>query len=181
MKIRTAAMIAAFGFAVGLAGCETATPYQPLVTGGESPGGFTDQRLDANHVRVTFQGNTSTTRDRVESYMLYRAAELTVNSGYDWFETADRHTDKDQKTYWDTPDVWGPGPYPFWRPYWRRWGPYGWGGWGGWGWDGETTTVEKFQATVEITMGHGAKPDARALDAREVMTNLGPKIQRPKA
>jgi hypothetical protein len=148
------------------------------VTGGDSPGGFTDQRLDADHFRVTFQGNTETSRERVENYMLYRAAELTVNSGYDWFETADRHTARDKKTYWDDGDVWGPGPYPFWRPYWRYWGPYGWGGWGGWG---STTTVEKFQASVEITMGHGPKPDPRALDAREVMTNLGPKIERPKA
>jgi hypothetical protein len=176
MKIRTAAVIAAIGLGVALAGCETATPYQPLVTGGDSPGGFTDQRLDADHFRVTFQGNTETSRERVENYMLYRAAELTVNSGYDWFDTTDRHTARDKQTYWDD---WGPGPYGgFWHPYWRYWGPYGWGGWGGWG---STTTVEKFQASVEITMGHGPKPDPRALDAREVMTNLGPKIERPKA
>lgn len=169
-------MIAAIGLGAGLAGCETATPYQPLRTSGDSAGGFSDQRLDADHYRVTFQGNTETSRERVETYMLYRAAELTVNAGADWFETTDRHTDRDKTTYWDD---WGPG-YGFWRPSWRYWGPYGWGGWGGWS-GGVTTTVQKFQASVEITMGHGPKPDARALDAREVMTNLSPKIERPKA
>ena len=179
MKIRTAVMIAAISLGVGLAGCETATPYQPLVTRGDLLGGFTDQRLDANHYRVSFQGNTETSRERVETYMLYRVAELTVNAGYDWFETADRHTDRDKTTYWD--NDWGPGPYGYWRPSWRYWGAYGWGGWcsrGGWG---STTTVQKFQASVEITMGHGPKPGDRALDAREVMTYLGPKIERPKA
>jgi hypothetical protein len=178
MKIGTAAAIATIGLGFALAGCETATPYQPLVTKGDSPGGFTDQRLDSDHYRVSFQGNNSTSRERVETYMLYRAAELTVNSGYDWFETSNRYTDKDKTVYWDS---WGPG-YGYWSPYWRAWGPYGWGGWGAWGWgSGVTTTVQKFQATVEIVMGHGAKPGARALDAREVMTNIGPKLERPKA
>jgi hypothetical protein len=175
MKIRTAAVIAAISLGVALAGCETATPYQPLVTGGDSSGGFTDQRLDADHFRVTFQGNDSTSRERVETYMLYRAAELTVNAGNDWFETAERHTDRDKRVYWDD---YGGGPYGFWRPSWRYWGGYGWGGWGGWG--GYTTTYQKFQASVEIVMGRGPKPDARALNAREVMTNVGPKIELPK-
>ena len=42
-------------------------------------------------------------------------------------------------------------------------------------------TVQKFQASAEIVMRPRAKPagDPRAFDAREVMANLGPKIQRP--
>jgi hypothetical protein len=186
MKMRLAVVAVLAGLAAGLAGCETATPYQPLAQGGATSGGFTDQRLDDNHFRVTFEGNTSTSRETVETYLLYRAAEVTVNSGYDWFQAVDKHTQRDAQTYVDT---WGPGPYGYWHPYYRRWGAWGWGGWGPyWGpygpYGGPATvdTVEKFQASADIAMAHGPKPanNPRAMDAREVLNNLGPKIQRPK-
>ncbi len=177
MKITAA--IAAIGLLLGLSACETATPYQPLRHGAEVSGGFTDQRLDQNHFRVTFQGNTLTPRETVESYLLYRAAELTVSQGFDWFETTDRHTERDQQTYVDS--FYGPGPYGFWRPRWRAWGGYGWGAWGPYWGDATVDTVQKFQASAEIVMQHGPKPtaDPKALDAREVLANLGSKIQRP--
>ena len=192
MTIKTRALIAALGLALGLTACETATPYQPLQHGTAASGGFTDQRLDADHVRVSFQGNTLTSRATVESYLLYRAAELTVEQGFEWFETVDRHTDRDKRTYVEPDPFYGPGygfgyGYGFWRPSWRYYGGgFGWRSWepywGGpfWGDTGALQTVEKFQATAEIVMHHGAKPDgdAKAFDARAVMTNLGPKIQR---
>jgi hypothetical protein len=81
MKITAA--IAAIGLVVGLSACETATPYQPLQQHSEVSGGFTDQRLDQNHARVTFQGNTVTSRETVETYLLYRAAEVTISQGFD--------------------------------------------------------------------------------------------------
>ena len=42
-------------------------------------------------------------------------------------------------------------------------------------------TIEKFEATAEIVMRRGAKPadDPVAFDARAVLENLGPRIQRP--
>lgn len=185
MKTTTAAAIAAIGLAAILGGCETATPYQPLQSGSSVSGGFSDQRLDVNHYRVSFQGNSLTPRETVETYLLYRAAELTVNSGYDWFEAVDKHTERDRQTYIDP--AFGPGPYGFWRPRWRSWGGYGWGAWGPYGWgyyNGATvSTVQKFQASADVVMQHGPKPmnDPKAMDAREVLTNLGPKIERPKA
>ena len=81
MKMKLAVFAAVVGLATGLAGCETATPYQPLAPGTAQSGGFTDQRLDDNHFRVTFQGNTETSRETVETYLLDRAAEVTVHSG----------------------------------------------------------------------------------------------------
>jgi hypothetical protein len=183
MKTKFVVLAAAIGLAVALSGCETATPYQPLAQGTAQSGGFTDQRLDDNHYRVSFQGNTMTSRETVETYLLYRAAELTVNSGFDWFQAVDKHTQRDTQSYVDT---WGPGPYGYWHPYYRRWGAWGWGGWGPyWGpYGGPATvdTVQKFQASADIVMAHGPKPagNPRAMDAREVMANLGPKIERPK-
>jgi hypothetical protein len=186
MTIRTAAVIALAGLALGLSACETATPYQPLQHGTKVSGGFSDQKLDADHFRVMFKGNTDTPRATVESYLLYRAAEITIAQGYDWFETVDRHTDREKETWVDP--LYGPGyRWGYFRPYWNFYGPgYGWRGWGPWGgpWGAyDIQTVQKFQAAADIALFHGPKPpgDARALDAREVLANLGPKIQRPKA
>jgi hypothetical protein len=185
------ALAAALTVGLGLAACETATPYQPLTKGSAVSGGFTDQQLDADHFRVTFEGNDLTDRETVETYLLYRAAELTVNQGFDWFEMVDRHTDKDKKTYIDSDPFYGPGyAWGYWRPYWNYYGAgFGWRGWDPfWGspfWADQTQiqTVQKFKAGAEIAVGHGSKPagDPRVFDARAVMTNLGPKIQRPVA
>jgi len=189
MKMKTIAFVAALALAGGLAACETATPYQPLEKGSAVSGGFTDQKLDANHFRVTFQGNNLTSRETVETYLLYRAAELTVAQGYDWFETVDRHTQRDRRTYVDPDPFYGPGyAWSYWRPNWRYYGGgFGWRSWGPfWGdpfWADNTQiqTVQKFEASAEIVMRHGPKPegDARAFDARAVIANLGPKIERP--
>jgi hypothetical protein len=183
MKIKSAALALAIALASALSACETATPYQPLRKGTAVSGGFTDQKLDTDRFRVIFQGNDLTSRQVVENYLLYRAAELTIAQGYDWFETDDRHTEADRRTYIDP--FYGPGGYGYgygfgWRPSWRYYGGFGWGGWGAYGgWGGAVETVKKFEASAEIVMGRGAKPGVRALDAREVMTNLGPKIILP--
>jgi hypothetical protein len=187
MKTSIAAC-AALALTLGLAGCETATPYQPLAHGSSTSGGYSDQRLDDTHFRVSFQGNTVTPRATVETFLLYRAAQLTVAQGYDWFETEQRHTDKDQHTYFDGDPFYGPGyGYGYFRPYWSFYGGGGFGrgfgrGWYGGGfYGGQIDTVQKFQATAEIVMHKGPKPqgDARAFDARAVISNLGPKVQRP--
>jgi hypothetical protein len=174
-----AAAVAALGGA--LAACETATPYQPLQPNAAASGGYSDVKLEQDRWRVTFQGNSLTARDTVETYLLYRAAELTVGQGYDWFETVDRQTDKHTQTYVDD---FG------WRPYWRYYGyGFGWRSWDPW-WGGpfwaddiDVRTVEKYEASAEIIMGHGQKPadEKHAFDAREVLKNLADHVVRPKA
>jgi hypothetical protein len=67
------------GGLLGLAAC--ATPYQAR----SLTGGFSDTRLDANTFRVEFLGNAYTARERVETYLLRRAAEVTLENGYDYF------------------------------------------------------------------------------------------------
>jgi hypothetical protein len=161
-----------------LAACETVTPYQPLQSSNAVYGGFTDQKLDDTHYRVTFQGNSATSREQVESYLLYRAAELTAQQGFDWFEMVDRGTHVQGYSY-----LTYVGPY--WSPYWRF---YGGGGWYGWDpfwsgpWDYDLQTVSRYQAIAEISVGHGPKPngDMRAFDAHAVLQNLGPTIVHPK-
>ena len=183
IKLRTLAAFAALAVGgLGLAACETATPYQPLVSGSQTSGGYSDMRLDADHVRVSFRGNSLTSRSTVENYLLYRAAELTVASGGDWFETLEHHTDRQQHTYVE-PDPFGYGGF---SPYWRFYGGprFGWRGfWGGAYWDDsfDVQTVQRFEASADVVIGRGPRPsgDPRALDARQVMANLGPQIKRP--
>jgi hypothetical protein len=187
MKRTFMTIAAVAALAGGLAACQTATPYQPLRPGYTGAGGYSDVRLEQDRWRVTFQGNSLTSRETVESYLLYRAAELTVAQGYDWFETIERKTDKHTETYADTDPFgrYGYGWHPYWRYYggghgWRHWDPF----WGDpfWADDIDIQTVEKYEASSEIIMHHGAKPagDPRAFDARDVTANLGPHIVRPK-
>ncbi|MDB5460260.1 MAG: hypothetical protein JWO72_2001 [Caulobacteraceae bacterium] len=191
MKRTLCAVAATIALAGGLAACETVTPYQPVNPANAQAGGYSDVRLNSDRWRVMFSGNTLTSRETVERYLLYRAAELTVSQGFDWFVTADKYTDKKSQTYLDP--VYGYGWYPSWRFHgaygWRGYGAWGggWGGpWGGaWGSPFDSPTVvqqyNRYEVSAEIVMGHGPRPaDGRALDAREVMTNLGPSIQRPK-
>jgi hypothetical protein len=167
-----------------LGGCETPTPYQPAVSATEQ-NGYSSQKIEDNRYQVSFSGNGLTSRQTVETYLLYRAAELTAQQGYDWFEMAHRHTQREGRTVIDAPL--NPGPYGWWSPSWRYHGYFGWRTrdpyWGGPYWADQVNirTINRYDATAEIVMYKGAKPqnDPRAFDAHEVMQNLGPNIQRP--
>jgi hypothetical protein len=192
MNLRKAVLAASLTLA--LAACATATPYQPAIPGQSNAGGYSELRLEPNRYRVNFAGNTLTSRETVERYLLFRAAELTVQQGYDWFETADRRTDRTTRTVVDSDPFmrpgfgWG-GGYGYWRPAWRYYGPR-YGGWRAWDpyWgdpffatQAQVRTIEKFEAAAEVVLHKGVKPagDPRAFDAREIITSLGPTIVRP--
>mgnify|MGYP006171053179 CR=1 FL=1 len=117
------AIAAALGLAgLALTACTTATPYQPDIAGQRVAGGYSEQRLGDGRYRVNFAGNSLTSRDRVEGYLLYRAAELTVQDGYDWFLIVDRLTERDVETYVHPDPLYRPwygGEYGYWRPHWR--------------------------------------------------------------
>jgi hypothetical protein len=187
LLMKRIAMIAAT--ALTLAACATPTPYQPLATRGATTGGYSEVKVTSNRFRVTFAGNTLTSRETVERYLLYRAAEVTLNEGADWFEIADRHTDHQSRTYYDS-DPFGYGYGAFWRPTWvyvgrgryvRTIDPWGPGPF--WPRDFSSETVTRFEASAEIIVGKGPKPgnDPAAFDAHEVTKNLGPNIVRPAA
>ena len=179
----------------GLAGCTTATPYQPDLRGSQVSGGFSETRVTNDRFRVQFRGNTLTSRDTVERYLLYRAAELTLAQGYDWFEIDDRRTDRTERTYVDSmgPRMgmgWGGGwGYGMWQPSWRYYGAgFGWRSWNPYFGDPffadrmDIRTVQQFEAGAEIILHRGPTPEgsARAFDARQVKQNLEPTIIRPQ-
>ncbi|MGZ3299094.1 MAG: CC0125/CC1285 family lipoprotein [Asticcacaulis sp.] len=175
---RAAAALMAAGALAALAGCVTPTPYQPSMgpVADTAHPGYSDTRLEDNRFRIVFAGNDATPRDTVETYLLYHAADLTLQNGYDWFEVVKRTSDQKsrQLTTYSDPFFGGVS----WRFY-RR----GWSMWGGMDeFDADTREITRYEASAEVLMHHGAKPDAaNAYDARQIKANLEPKIVRPTA
>jgi len=180
---------------LALSACETATPYQPLgAPGTQASGGYSEYQIEPNRWNVSFSGNDLTARQTVEKYLLYRAAELTLAQGFDWFTTTERNTERKSDTYgYGDPFFAGAGYFgPSYGIYGRRFGwRYGYGGFGsgfgyGFGYGPgafDTQEIDRYRAQAEIVMGHGPKPgnDPRAFNARAVVDHLGPTIQRPRA
>ena len=149
-----------------LAGCARSTPYAPA----ERPGGsgYTDMRISETRYRVTFRGNTVTSRETVENFLLLRAAEVTLDAGRDCFSFADRDTTQDVRYYTTFNDF---GWYPRWRGrawYWHNWG-YG----DPWGPDVDVRRVRNFEAYAEIIMGT-CRNDDTDLNARQIVDRIGP-------
>jgi hypothetical protein len=85
-----------------LAACAAApTPYQAVQNGF----GYSEQQIEENRYRISFAGNSATSRQTVEDYLLYRAAELTVQTGHDWFQVVDRNTVQEYSGYGGSPSV----------------------------------------------------------------------------
>ena len=154
---------------LSLVACAAApTPYRAA----ENGFGYRDQQLESNRYRVAFAGNSATPLESVQDYALYRAAELTVASGHDYFKVVDRST--------DTRSSGAGGP--------RIGVGVGSGGGSGLGVGissilGGGGFADDYTVTMDVLMFDGAKPaaDAAAYDAREVLRRLEPTIQRPAA
>ncbi|HRE45537.1 MAG TPA: hypothetical protein PKY87_16400 [Terricaulis sp.] len=161
-----------------LSACATATPYQPAEAGARY--GFQEQVIEQNRVRITFRGNTLTERETVENYLLYRAAEVTLAAGKDYFIVANRETERNTRL-----QSTGPSGPRFAFDYWYFSPRRGWSPWYDPFW-GEPTSyreVTRYEAVAEIAMFDGDKPagDPNAFSAREVQANLQGRIVRPEA
>ena len=202
---RKVALAALATGALLLAGCATETTYRPATGQGFSRTGYSDRQVEPGRFLVSFAGNSVTSRDTVERYLFFRAAELTLQNGYDYYLMADRDTNLQSRTY-STPGIGGGFGYggfggywgPSWRYYgrgfgWRNWSPYGgfgggfgggYGGFGGgpWGNDFDIRTIDRYEATAEIVMRKGPIPrdNIRAFDARKVVDSIGPSVVLPK-
>ncbi len=170
----------AFAFAaaavLALSGCATPTPYQAStgpVADSAHPG-YSDTKLEDNRYRITFAGNDVTSREMVENDLLYHAADLTLQNGYDWFEVVKRASDEKtrQVTTYDDP-FWGGMSWRFYRRGWGMWGaPV----------DADTMDFTRYEASAEIILHKGTKSDApNAYDARQIKANLESKVMRPPA
>ena len=165
--------IAAVGLSV-LAACATAPIYRPADSARST--GYMEQKIEEGRYSVSFRGSSSTPREDVEAYLLYRAAELTLNHGFDHFIVVTRGVDSKSQlrpSHLSVSAHYGFG-YSYYHPR------YGWRGMYDPFWHDAPTyrEVTRYEATAEIVMREGEKPadDEKAFDARDVMKNVGQRI-----
>lgn len=151
-----------------LSACATATPYQPADKGY----GYSEQKLESNRYRVSFVGSSKTSRETVQNYLIYRAAELTLANDYDYFVLAgqDAAAEPGTRSGSRTGVSFGLGSFGGSTGFGLGIGT-GIGGGGG----------EDFRAQADVLMYKGEKPEDRsdALGAAEVKANLEAGIRRP--
>ena len=189
-------LIPALAACAVLGACATATPYQQATN---SNGGYENQQIESNRWAISFSGNSLTDRQTVESYLLYRAAELTRQNGFDNFEIVTRETDAQSSfisTGFSSPffyNFYGFGGHSgFGRSsfrsssFGRGFGRRGFSGFGTGFHDpffgGPSSFSERvnYEATAEIIMRKGEKPDdADYFNAEEVLINLSGTIVLP--
>lgn len=157
-------MIAVLTLGLALAACSSGpTRYIPAMDGDDM--GYREQRIEEQRYRVSFRANPDMKAPDVEGMALRRAADLTIQNGYQWFQVVSRMT-----------DVVGGGQ--------SAGGPtIGIGG--GTGSYGSSLGVglgfnlggdsRQFESTLEILMGRGPKPtDPSAYDAYSVARQYQP-------
>jgi hypothetical protein len=132
------------------------TLYQPSAIS-RAHHGYAETQIEANRLRVTFSGNTETSRETVETSLLFRSAELTLAHGYDYFVVADHNVEVHTQYAAAGPPV--PPIVPA-----RRY-----------------REITSYSAVSDIIMHRGVRPPnaANAFDARTVHANLAWRISRP--
>ncbi|MBI3676882.1 MAG: hypothetical protein HY243_09745 [Proteobacteria bacterium] len=152
--------------ALVLSACAGPAVYQAKEPGGRI--GYTDERLAPNRYRVTYSGSSSTRRETVEDFLLLRAAQVTLDSGFSYFVFDTRDTEA-KTTYYSTFGGW---------PGWRGYGWY----WHNWPFgppfdEEESRPITRYEAYAEIIMlsDAQAKSEPRALSAHELVDRLGPR------
>jgi hypothetical protein len=158
--------VVAAGLLVLLGGCAQPTPYQPADGGF----GYTQQQLESNRYRVSFAGNMVTSRDTVQNYLLYRAAEVTVEAGAEYFVLVDQNLERSTVYHGTGHSTFG---------YNSRRDPYQPGI--GAGFTNYTAVpVDSYAASADILVFKGEKPanEPRAYDAREVLRRLDSAVVR---
>jgi hypothetical protein len=147
---------------LALVACASLAPYG--AQGGPGGQGYSEQRIESDRYRVTYNGVGAP--GPVADFALLRAAELTTQEGYDWFEVVQSWTDG------------RPGGAGGVRPSvsigggTSRYGGYSASGVGvGLGLD--LSGPQPTSTTLEIVMGRGDKPSRpSAYDARDVQSAL---------
>jgi len=163
MKHRAFAALAVAASALTLSACASLAPYGPQ--GGPGGQGYSEQRIERDRYRVTYNGVGPP--GPVADLALLRAAQLTTEEGYDWFQVTQRYVD-------GRPDSAGG-----FRPSVSV--GYGSSNYGGWRTSGTGVGVglnfsgpSPTSTVLEVRLGRGPKPaDAEAYDAREVQAALG--------
>jgi hypothetical protein len=152
---------------LALAACATGpTAYAPAQRAGGP--GYAETRIEADRYRVTFRDESDGAR--AHDLALLRAADLTVQNGYDWFVVTQRGAQPGAAS--------GGGPRFSVGVGGANYGGNTSIGTGvGVSFGGGGSSSSGSAATIEIRMGKGAKPaDTAAYDARDVQRSIGPRV-----
>jgi hypothetical protein len=159
------------GFAAEPASSQAAETLPMVPPAG--PGVYSQQKKGAAGFRLVVTGHKFTSRDEVEKYLAYRAAELTMAQKANWFTLTETRV----KT--DTAEVpkrdQGGKRYSFrmeyWRPVWRyklagdtawkNWSPFSGAAFFADGVDPKT--IAAFEVSADITLRSGPMDDANPL------------------
>lgn len=150
--------------AASLAACApTQTSYGPAGEG-ERAIGYDSLRIEDDRWRVSFTAGPDARASEVERLALRRAAEITLENGYDWFRIVDRDSSRSGRR--DSPvgvsgsvgTAIGSGGY-------RSSGV-------GIGINLSPGQERRTTLTLEIIAGHGAERPERAYDARELLSGM---------
>jgi len=141
-----------------LTACATLAPYGPQVRPGGQ--GFSEQQIESDRYRITYNGVGAT--GPVADRSLLRAAQLTIEQGYDWFEVTQRYIDGRLDSAGGVRPSVSVG--------------YGSSHYGGWRASGTGVGVglsisgpSPTSIVLEVRMGRGQRPGrAEAYDARDV-------------
>ncbi len=163
-------IITALVLILTITACATPSAYRPASGSGY---GYSESRISNERYRVVYEARGDN-RGEAMDYAMLRAAELTMQKGFDWFEVVDRQTEVVREK--SDPDF-------------------------GFGASTQTTTTrscgllgcstttrptygssaaistgvdrERIVSMIEIRMGRGIRPSTRSTyDAREVAGNL---------
>lgn len=146
-------------------GCSSRPVYSPAAESGKV--GFYESKLTSDRYRVSFVGYPSTTGDEVQNFVLLRAAELTLQNNFEWFEIINRTLT--EKTHNSDPTFTiglSSSCYPF--------GCSGLGSrwYTGMRVDGDGYS-DRYKASIEIRMGNGETEDEKTIyNAKELVENL---------
>lgn len=148
---------------LALAACAAVGPavYGPADKNGY---GYQDTRIEQDRYRIVYRGSGGMTPEQVEDYALRRAAELTLQEGYDWFRVAGRDMAGEQRGGVSLGAGVGGSSYG------SRTGV----GVGVGGNLGSVGAKDYFTSRLEILMGSGEAPDDPEIyDARSVLDAVG--------
>src|SRR5690349_24954223 len=92
MRNRFAAALLCLALSSSLAGCVSPpTVYGPAATADGM--GWRATKIETDRYRVSFRANPDLKGPQVEDLALRRAAEITLQDGYEWFRVVTRNTE----------------------------------------------------------------------------------------
>jgi hypothetical protein len=169
---------------LALTSCVTPGLYQRAdVRAGRA--GYAETQFSEAAWRVEFVGDDFTSRETVETYLLYRSAELAVENGYHWFVSSlpDVSEETEIIVEAERPELYRA---RYWQPKWRRRSRFFWSDLDPVGpiprepREPHVFTSTHYSASADVHFGRGVMPEG-AFDARQTLLLLAPSIERPQS